>query len=173
VFLGIYFNCAYIIFVSSFRVSEKKDPSPQNGEPGNTRQQHISSKATTSHHNKVFPQKGATRTFKQEFNGHQISSNQHGGSQLKVLSDPTHTQQMFKDHHHGYQQRNEVLPQEVPMRTSRKAFVDHQAPSQHNGGLGKTNHHQISSKHTPSMLKYPQQPPKHQNHNEEDGLQST
>ncbi|RLN17740.1 zinc finger CCCH domain-containing protein 62-like [Panicum miliaceum] len=138
------------------RVSERKDPSPQNGEPGNTRQQHISSKATTSHHNKVFPQKGATRTFKQEFNGHQISSNQHGGSQPKVLSDPTHTQQMFKDHHHGYQQRNEVLPQEVPMRTSRKAFVDHQAPSQHNGGLGKTNHHQISSKHTPSMLKYPQ-----------------
>ncbi|PUZ39398.1 hypothetical protein GQ55_9G304800 [Panicum hallii var. hallii] len=128
------------------RVSERKDPSPQNGEPGNTRQQHISSKATTSHHNKVFPQKGATRTFKQEFNGHQISSNQHGGSQLKVLSDPTHTQQMFKDNHHGYQQRNEVLPQEVPMRTSRKAFVDHQAPTQHNGGLGKTNHHQISSK---------------------------
>ncbi|RLN41609.1 zinc finger CCCH domain-containing protein 62-like [Panicum miliaceum] len=155
------------------RVGERKGPSPQNGEPGNTRQQHISSKATTSHHNEVFPQKGATRTFKQEFNGHQVYSNQHGGPQPKMLSDPTHTQQMFKDHHHSYQQRNEVLPQEVPMGTSRKAFVDHQLPSQQYGGSGNTNHRQMSSKPTRSTLKYSQQPPRHQNHNEEDGLKST
>ncbi|KAG2549324.1 hypothetical protein PVAP13_9KG268500 [Panicum virgatum] len=150
------------------RVGERNGPSPQNGEPGNTKQQHISSKATTSHHNEVFPQKGATGSFKQEFNGYQISSNKNGGPQPKMLSDPTRTQQMFKDHHCGYQQRNEVLPQKVPMGTSRKAFVNHQAPSQHNGGSGNTNHHQISSKPTPSMLKYLQLPPKHQNHNEAD-----
>ena len=40
-------------FVSSVRVGERNGPSPQNGEPGNTKQQHISSKATTSHHNEV------------------------------------------------------------------------------------------------------------------------
>ncbi|KAF8723330.1 hypothetical protein HU200_021852 [Digitaria exilis] len=142
------------------RISDRKGPSPQNGEPGNTRQQHISSKATsTQQHNEVLSQKGATRTLKQEFNGHQISSN---------------PQQMFKDshRHHGYQPRNEVLPQEVAVRTSREVFADRQATSQHNGGSGNTKHHQISSKATPSLLEYPQQPPKHHNHNERDGLRS-
>ena len=85
-----------------------------------------------------------------------------------MLSDPTCTQQMFNIYNHGYQQRNKVLPQVFPMGTSRKAFVNHQPPSQHNGGSGNTNHHQISSKPTPSTLKYPQHPPKHQNHSEED-----
>ncbi|RCV42889.1 hypothetical protein SETIT_9G251500v2 [Setaria italica] len=155
------------------RVGERKGPSPQNGEPGNTRQQHISSKAISTHHNEVFPQMGATRNFQQEFNGNQVSSNQHGGPQ--PFSEPTHTQQMFKDshHHHSYQQRNEVLSQEVAMITSRKAFLGRQAPSQHNGGSGSTKHHPISSKPTPSTFKYPQQPPKHQNHNEEDGPKRT
>lgn len=158
-FLVIYiYNCAYII-VSSLRISDRKGPPPQNGEPGNTRQQHISSKATSTLHNGVLPQKGATRTFKQEFNGHQVSSN---------------PQQRFMDshHHHGYQQRHEVLPQEVAVRTSRKVLVDHQATSQHNGGSGNTKHHLISSKATPSLLEYPHQPPKHHNHNEGDGLKS-
>ncbi|CAL4941611.1 unnamed protein product [Urochloa decumbens] len=150
-------------------VDETTGPSPQNGEPGITRQQHIL-KAASTHHNEVFP-KNATRTSKQEFNNHQVSSNQHGGLQPKMLSEPTYTQQTFKDshHHHSYQQRNEVL-QEVAMRTSRKAFIDHQAPSQYHGGSGYRKHHQISSKPTPAVFKYPQQPPKHQNHSEEDGL---
>ncbi|CAL4924756.1 unnamed protein product [Urochloa decumbens] len=146
-------------------VGERTDPFPQNGEPGIAGQQHIL-KATSTHHNEVFRQKGATI--------HQVSSNQHGGLQPKMLSEPTHTQQMLKDsHHHGHQQQNEVLLQDVAMRTSRKAFIDHQASSQHNGESGYRKHHQISSKPTPAVFKYPEQPPKHQNHSEEDGLNRT
>ncbi|CAN6305323.1 unnamed protein product [Urochloa humidicola] len=151
-------------------VGERTGSSTQNGEPGNTRLQHLSSKATSTHHNEVFPQKCATRTSKQEFNDHQVSSNQHGELQPKMISEPTHTQKMFRDSYH--QRQTEVL-QEIAMRTSRKTFIDHQAPSQHNGESGYTKHHQISSKPTPAMFKYPQQSPKHQNHSEEDGLKRT
>ncbi|CAN6283079.1 unnamed protein product [Urochloa humidicola] len=155
-------------------VGERTDPSTQNGEPGNIRQQQISLKAASTHLDE-FSQKGATKSSKQEFNDHQVSSNQYGGLQPKMLSEPTHTQQMYKDshHHHGYQQRNEILLQEVAVRTSRKAFIDHQSPSQHNGGSGYTKHHQISSKPTPAMFKHPPQSPKHQDRNEDDGLKRT
>ncbi|KAG2538284.1 hypothetical protein PVAP13_9NG411000 [Panicum virgatum] len=47
------------------RVGERKDPSPQNGEPGNPR-------PTSSHHNEVFPHKGATGSFKQVLSVYQI-----------------------------------------------------------------------------------------------------
>lgn len=172
-FLGIYiYNCAYIAFLSSIRVSGRKGPSFQNGEPGNTRQQHVSSKATSTHHNELLPQKGSTRTFKPELIDYQVSSIQHGGMQQKLLLNPTHTQQLFKNSspHQSFQQ-DDALTQEGAIRTSRKAFIDHHVPSQHNKGSGNTSHHQISSKPTPIFK--PQQVPKHQGHNEEDGLRKT
>ncbi|WVZ58762.1 hypothetical protein U9M48_008994 [Paspalum notatum var. saurae] len=156
------------------RISEMKGPSLQNVEPGNTRKQHIPSNSASTHHNEVLPQKVAIRTFKEEFIDRQVSSIQHGGVQREVLSEPTYTQQAFKDssQHQSFQQQNDVLPQVVAIRTSRKAFIDQQAPSQHNGGSGNTRHHQIFSKATPSMFKYPQQAPKHEDQIEEGGLKN-
>ncbi|KAJ1295620.1 hypothetical protein BS78_01G237100 [Paspalum vaginatum] len=127
-------------YICCNRVSEIKGPSLQNGEPGNTRKQHIPSNAASTHHNEVLSQKAAIRTFKQEFIDRQVSSIQHGGVQRKILSEPTHTQQVFKDSskHQSFQQQNDILPQ-------------------------------IFSKPTPSMFKYPHQAPKHEDLIEEGG----
>ncbi|CAD6212510.1 unnamed protein product [Miscanthus lutarioriparius] len=109
------------------RVNGRKGPSFQNGEPGNTRQQHVSSKATSTHHNELLPQKGSARTFKPELIDYQVSSIQYGGMQQKLLSNPTHTQQLFKNSspHQSFQQEDDALTQEGAIRTSRKAFIDH------------------------------------------------
>lgn len=149
------------------RVSGRKGTSFQNGEPGNTRQQHVSSKATSTHYNELLPQKGSTRTFKPELIDYQASSIQQGGMQQNLLLNPTHTQQLFKNSspHQSFQQQNDALTQEGAIGTFRKAFIDHHVPSQHNKGLGNTSHHQISSKPTPIFMS--QQVPKHQGHNEE------
>uniref|UniRef100_A0A0A9G5W3 C3H1-type domain-containing protein n=1 Tax=Arundo donax TaxID=35708 RepID=A0A0A9G5W3_ARUDO len=135
----------------------------QSGEPGNTRQQRIYSKATPTQHNEVLAQKGAAKTFKPELIDHPIPSIQHGGLQQQIFPKPTHTQQSLKDSQQGpsYQHQDEVLPQERAMRTSQKEFIDHQAPSQHNGGSENTRQYQISSKPTPSQqkFKHPQHAP--------------
>lgn len=108
-------------------VSGRKGPSFQNVEPGNTRQQHVSSKATSTHHNELLQQKDSTRAFKPEHIDSQVSSIQHGALQQQILINPTHTQQLLKNSspHQRFQQRNYALTQEGAMRTSRKAFIDH------------------------------------------------
>ncbi|KAL6642975.1 hypothetical protein ACP70R_021156 [Stipagrostis hirtigluma subsp. patula] len=157
------------------RTDERKGPSLQNGGSDITRLQHISLKTAPTHtqHNEVLPQKGVTRTLKQELIDH------HGGSQQQIFSKPTTTQQLFKNMHQQphIQHQCEVPPQERATRISSKEFTDRQISSQHNGGSGDTRQHQISSKPAPKeLLKYPQQPPKYQDYNEafpRDSVKST
>jgi hypothetical protein len=147
------------ILSSSIRTDERKCLSIQNGEPGNTSQQHLPLKATPTQLNAVFPQKGVIRIFKQEFSNHQVPSIQHGGLQQQMYRQPTHTEQMLKDSHQQpkYQCQNEVqqldpaiitspncqapsqhgavLPQKGAARTFKQELINYQVPSIQHGGL--------------------------------------
>ncbi|KAK3153610.1 hypothetical protein QOZ80_2BG0178220 [Eleusine coracana subsp. coracana] len=132
------------------RTGEGKCPSLQNGEPENTRHQHLPLKATPTKHNEVLPQKGATRTFKQEFINHQVPSIQHRELQkqqhLPLKAGPT--------------QYNEVLPQNGATRTFKQEFINHQVPSIQHGGLQQQLYPQPT--HTQQMFKDQYQQPKYQ-----------
>ncbi|VAI13501.1 unnamed protein product [Triticum turgidum subsp. durum] len=153
----------------------RTDSLPQ-GEPGNARQQQISSK-----------QNPAIHLFHQQFL-YQGPSVQHGKPektrQQQILSRPTTSEQIFKhptqhdnhrptpaqqmfknpqEHNNHQQQQNKVLPQEG---TTKTVSILGRAPCLHYGGSGNAVQQQKVSKPTPmEQIRNQSQPLKHEHHN--------
>ncbi|KAF7057080.1 hypothetical protein CFC21_064412 [Triticum aestivum] len=153
----------------------RTDSLPQ-GEPGNARQQQISSK-----------QNPAIHLFHQQFL-YQGPSVQHGKPektrQQQILSRPTTSEQIFKhptqhdnhrptpaqqmfknpqEHNNHRQQQNKVLPQEG---TTKTVSILGRAPCLHYGGSGNAVQQQKVSKPTPmEQIRNQSQPLKREHHN--------
>ncbi|KAM3272353.1 hypothetical protein ACQJBY_042480 [Aegilops geniculata] len=158
------------------RFNEGRSDSLQQGEPGNARQQQISSK-----------QNPAVHLFHQQFL-YQGPSIQHGKPektrQQQILSRPTTSEQIFKhptqhdnhrptpaqqmfknpqEHNNHQQQQNKVLP---PEGTTKTVSILGRAPCLHYGGSGNAVQQQKVSKPTPmEQIRNQSQPLKHEHHN--------
>ncbi|VAI27832.1 unnamed protein product [Triticum turgidum subsp. durum] len=158
------------------RFNEGRSDSLQQGEPGNARQQQISSK-----------QNPAVHLFHQQFL-YQGPSIQHGNPektrQQQILSRPTTSEQIFKhptqhdnhrptpaqqmfknpqEHNNHQQQQNKVLPQEGSTKT---VSILGRAPCLHYGGSGNAVQQQKLSKPTPmEQIRNQSQPLKHEHQN--------